>query len=149
MPGETIWFKAYLFEEYLPMAVTKHTDNSGNDLFLYKKEYAYVHLFFPHRNQYIINEMTWWIISNIFLLIILIALGFSVFNLYRQKFLNEVQNDFIRNVTHEFQTPLTTLTVGLDMISKPAIVDHPEKLAKYTRLMQGQTDYLKHHIDTS
>lgn len=138
---------SYLFEEYLPMAVTKHPDNSGNDLFLYKKDYAYVHLFFPHRNQYIINEMTWWIISNIFLLIILIALGFSVFHLYRQKFLNEVQNDFIRNVTHEFQTPLTTLTVGLDMISKPAIVDHPEKLAKYTRLMQGQTDYLKHHIE--
>jgi len=70
-----------------------------------------------------------------------------MFHLYRQKFLNEVQNDFIRNVTHEFQTPLTTLMVGLDAIAKPSIINYPEKLEKYTRLMQGQTAYLKQHIE--
>jgi two-component system phosphate regulon sensor histidine kinase PhoR len=75
------------------------------------------------------------------------ALGLSLFYLYRQKFLNEIQNDFIRNVTHEFQTPLTTITVGLDAITKPSIAENSEKLAKYTRLMQGQTQYLKQHID--
>ena len=138
---------SYLFQEYLPTAATKHPSNSGDDLPLYQKEHSYVHLFFPHRYQYIINEMTWWIVSGILLLLILIALGFSMFHLYRQKFLNEIQNDFIRNVTHEFQTPLTTLTVGLDTISKPSITEHPEKLQKYTRLMQGQTAYLKQHID--
>jgi two-component system phosphate regulon sensor histidine kinase PhoR len=138
---------SYLFQEYLPTAVSKHPVTDDAALFVYRKEYAYVHLYFPHRNQYIIKEMNWWIISSIVLLLILIALGYSIFHLYKQKFLNEVQNDFIRNVTHEFQTPLTTLTVGLDIIAKPGITEHPEKLAKYARLMQGQTDYLKHHIE--
>ncbi len=137
----------YQFQEYLPTAVSKHPVTDDADLFVYRKEYAYVHLYFPHRNQYIIKEMNWWIISSIILVLILIALGYSIFHLYKQKFLNEVQNDFIRNVTHEFQTPLTTLTVGLDMIAKPGITEQPEKLAKYARLMQGQTDYLKHHIE--
>jgi len=137
----------YLFQDYLPTAVTRHPENDGADLPLYQKNYAYVHLYFPHRNQYVIKEMNWWIIASIVLLLILIALGYSIFHLYKQKFLNEVQNDFIRNVTHEFQTPLTTLTLGLDMIAKPGITEHPEKLAKYARLMQGQTDYLKHHIE--
>lgn len=138
---------SYLFQEYLPTAVTKHPVTSSNDLQLYDKDYAYVNLYFPNRYQYILSEMSWWIISSVLLLVILIALGFSVFLLYKQKFLNEVQNDFIQNVTHEFQTPLTTLTVGLDNISKPSIIDHPEKLAKYTQLMQGQTAYLKQHIE--
>jgi two-component system, OmpR family, phosphate regulon sensor histidine kinase PhoR len=91
--------------------------------------------------------MSWWIISSIILLLILVALGFSMFHLYRQKFLNEVQNDFIRNVTHEFQTLLTTLLVGLDAIAKPSVISSPEKLEKYTRLMKGQTVYLKQHIE--
>jgi two-component system, OmpR family, phosphate regulon sensor histidine kinase PhoR len=50
-------------------------------------------------------------------------------------------------VTHEFQTPLTTLTVGLDAISKTSVIGQPEKMSKYTKLMQGQTNYLKQHID--
>jgi two-component system, OmpR family, phosphate regulon sensor histidine kinase PhoR len=137
----------YAYEVYIPTAASKHPDNSGIDLPLYKNDYAYIQLYFPHRSQYILSSMSWWIMSSILLLLILIALGFSMFHLYRQKFLNEVQHDFIRNVTHEFQTPLTTLMVGLDAISRPSIIDYPGKLEKYTRLMQGQTAYLKQHIE--
>lgn len=137
----------YEYEVYLPAAASGHPVNSGLALQPYKKDYAYVQLYFPHRSRYILSSMTWWIASSILLLLILIALGFSIFHLYRQKFLNEIQNDFIRNVTHEFQTPLTTLMVGLDAIAKPTIVDFPEKLEKYTKLMQGQTAYLKQHIE--
>lgn len=139
--------QAYDYEVYIPAAASRHPDNSGIDLPLYENDHSYVQLFFPHRSQYIISSMSWWIISSVFLLLILIALGFSIFQLYKQKFLNEVQNDFIRNVTHEFQTPLTTLMVGLDAIARPSIIDYPEKLEKYTRLMQGQTAYLKQHIE--
>ena len=137
----------YLYELYLPSADTKHPKSSGIDLIPYKKSYAYVHLFFPNRNQYILNSMTWWITSGVLLLLVLLALSLSIFFLYRQKFLNEVQNDFIQNVTHEFQTPLTTLIVGLDAIAKPSIVNHLQKLDTYIKLMRAQTAYLKHHIE--
>lgn len=137
----------YLYKSYLPSAASKHSQNTATDLPVYQKDYAYIILYFPYRNQYILGEMTWWITSSIILLLLLIALGISVFYLYRQKFLNEIQNDFIRNVTHEFQTPLTTLTVGLDAISKSTVTGQPEKMSKYIKLMQGQTNYLKQHID--
>jgi two-component system phosphate regulon sensor histidine kinase PhoR len=137
----------YAYESYIPAAASKHADNTDAEIAVYNSNYAYVVLFFPHRSQYILSSMSWWIVSSLLLLLILIALGFSMFHLYRQKFLNEVQNDFIRNVTHEFQTPLTTLMVGLDAIAKPSIIDYPEKLEKYTKLMQGQTAYLKQHIE--
>lgn len=113
----------------------------------YEKNYSYILLSFPHRNKFIFTEMRWWIVSSTLLILVLIALGISNFKLYRQKFLNEIQNDFIRNVTHEFQTPLTTLLVGLNILSKPSITEQPEKLEKYTGLMQAQTLYLKQHIE--
>ena len=137
----------HLFEFYLPAAVSKHGIDNKVDLKIYSKDYPYIQLYFPYRNNYIINSMTWWIISSTFLLLLLVALGLSIFYLYRQKFLNEIQLDFIRNVTHEFQTPLTTLTVGLDAIARPGIIDQPAKLSKYTNLMQGQAAYLKQHME--
>jgi two-component system phosphate regulon sensor histidine kinase PhoR len=139
--------KSWLFQQYLPSEASRHSGKEIPEMPAFQKDYSFAVLYFPYRNKYILSEMRWWILSSILLLLILIALGFSMFHLYRQKFLNEVQNDFIRNVTHEFQTPLTTLTVGLDMISKGSIAEHPDKLEKYTKLMQGQTEYLKHHIE--
>lgn len=138
---------SYLYELYLPSADTKHPKSSGIDLRPYQKDYAYVHLYFPNRNQYILNSMTWWITSGVLLFLVLIALSLSIFFLYRQKFLNEIQNDFIQNVTHEFQTPLTTLTVGLDAIAKPSIIEHRQKFEIYIKIMRAQTSYLKHHIE--
>ncbi len=137
----------FLYEMYLPSADTKHPVGSGVNLGAYKKNYPYIYLYFPHRNQYILNSMTWWIVSGFLLLLFLIALSLSIFFLYRQKFLNEIQNDFIRNVTHEFQTPLTTLIVGLDAVAKPSMAEHSQKFEIYIKLMQAQTAYLKHHIE--
>ena len=137
----------YLYEAYLPTAGTKHPTSPGGDLKWYKKKYAYVLLYFPHRSQYILNAMAWWIVSGALLLLVLVALSLSIFYLYRQKFLNEIQTDFIQNVTHEFQTPLTTLTVGLDAITNPTLMHHTEKFNLYIKLMQAQTAYLKHHIE--
>ena len=137
----------YVYEVYLPGVASAHPVNNSVALPLFANNYDYVLLYFPHRSQYIITAMSWWLASSLLLVLLLIALGFSMFHLYRQKFLNELQNDFIRNVTHEFQTPLTTLVIGLDAIAKPSIIDMPEKLEKYTRLMQGQAAYLKQHIE--
>src|SRR5258706_6814213 len=137
----------YLYEVYLPAAGSHDQLNSGNPLNKYKKSYCFIQLFFPHRSKYILHEMTFWIVGGILLFLLLVALGASVFYLYRQKFLNEMQNDFIRNITHEFQTPLTTLKLGLDMISKPGMLQRPDKLDKYISLMQAQTDYLHRHIE--
>jgi two-component system phosphate regulon sensor histidine kinase PhoR len=137
----------YLYEAYLPTAASHNLLNSGKALRYYNRNYSFIHLYFPHRSKYVLHEITFWIVASVILLIMLMALGASVFYLYRQKFLNELQNDFIRNITHEFQTPLTTLKLGLDMISKPGILEKPEKLEKYTSLMQAQTDYLHKHIE--
>ncbi|HEX8278763.1 MAG TPA: histidine kinase dimerization/phospho-acceptor domain-containing protein, partial [Segetibacter sp.] len=137
----------YLYELYLPAPGSFRTSTGSETNASYRKTYGYVRLYFPHRNQYILSSMTWWIVSAAFLLLVLLALGLSIFYLYRQKFLNEIQNDFIRNVTHEFQTPLTTLTVGLDGLSKPFIAGNQHKFELYVKLMQAQTAYLKHHIE--
>ena len=138
----------FAYEVQLPTLASREEASSHTiDLPVLKRDYSYVYLFFPNRNKYILGQMIWLIISSIFLVLLMTGLGISLFFLYKQKFLVETQNDFIRNVTHEFQTPLATLTLGLDALSKPTIYEHPEKLEKYRALMHGQVNYLKQHIN--
>jgi len=132
-----------LFNEHIPgtgQPISKSVFNKT----VYKREYSYIMLYFPNRSSYLLLMMRWWIITSFFLLVLMISLAVSIFYLYRQKFLNEVQNDFIRNVTHEFQTPLTTLTIGIDAVSRNS---NDERVAKYLQLMNGQISYLRQHID--
>src|SRR5690349_3631748 len=112
-----------LYAGYLPSLYPGKPGNVSMTTSDIRRPYGFIRLYFPYRNQYLLRSMIWWIISAVFLLLVLVAFSLTIFYLYRQKFLNEIQKDFIQNVTHEFQTPLTTLTVGLDAIAKPSIFE--------------------------
>jgi two-component system, OmpR family, phosphate regulon sensor histidine kinase PhoR len=140
--------KKYLYEEYIPNAASFHSDPVAIDAPLLKLKYAYVYLDFPNRNQYIISNMSSWIFTSVLLLVLLIGLGASMYYLYRQKFLNDVQKDFINNVTHEFSTPLTVIDLSTDALQKPGIAGNPDKYNKYVASIKYQNEYLKKHIQT-
>lgn len=135
------------YKKFFPAGTSRIPVENAGSLPPIKTNYSCIQLYFPHRNQYVWSEMKWWIMLSSLLLLLLIGLGVSIFFLYRQKFLNEIQSDFIKNVTHEFQTPLTTLTLGLDMLSKPDIFQQPLKMEKFTSVMRSQTEYLKSHME--
>jgi two-component system phosphate regulon sensor histidine kinase PhoR len=111
-----------------------------------KKDYSYVYLFFPKRNSYIITQMNAWILTSSLLLLLLIGFSLVIYYLFRQKFLNEVQKDFINNVTHEFSTPLMVIDLSTDALNKPSVIAQPEKITKYATSIRHQSEYLKKHI---
>lgn len=109
--------------------------------------YNHLTLFFPHRNKYILSKMNFWIISSIILLTVLILLSSSIYYLYRQKFLNEIQKDFVNNFTHEFKTPVSVINLAAEVLTHPAIAERPEKLARYAAIVQYQGNYLQEQIE--
>jgi two-component system phosphate regulon sensor histidine kinase PhoR len=111
------------------------------------EQYDHLTLYFPHRNQYILSRMNFWIISSFILLLLLILLGGSVYYLYRQKFLNETQKDFVNNFTHEFKTPVSVINLAADVLANPATASKPEKLARYAAIVQYQGNYLQDQIE--
>lgn len=136
---------AYDFVIYLPSATAAKKSNitmptSGN-------AYNHLALYFPHRNKYILSKMNFWIISSVILLIVLILLGSSIYYLYRQKFLNEIQRDFVNNFTHEFKTPVSVINLAAEVLTNPSIAERPEKLARYASIVQYQGNYLQEQIE--
>jgi two-component system, OmpR family, phosphate regulon sensor histidine kinase PhoR len=136
---------AYEFVVYLPSATA--AKNSKITMPSPVKPYNYLALYFPHRNKYVLSKMNFWIISSIILLIVLILLGSSIYYLYRQKFLNEIQRDFVNNFTHEFKTPVSVINLAAEVLSNPSIAQRPEKLARYASIVQYQGNYLQEQIE--
>ena len=136
----------YVYDAYLPSAGSGYTNDTTIVLPIIQKNYSYVYLFFPHRNKYIINQMTGWIVSSALLLIVLLGFAASLYYFFKQKFLVEIQKDFINNVTHEFSTPLSVIELSVDGLEKPAAQVNQEKQQKFINAIRYQTDYLKNHI---
>ena len=87
----------YTAEQYINLPDSYFPSDKEKQLALYKRDYSYIALYFPHRGQYILKQMMFWIASSGLLLVVLIGLGFSIFYLYRQKFYYETQKDFVNN----------------------------------------------------
>jgi two-component system phosphate regulon sensor histidine kinase PhoR len=136
----------YVYEAYLPSAGSSKTNDTSISLPHIEKNYSYIYLFFPHRNKYIISQMTSWIVSSALLLLVLLGFAASLYYFFKQKFLVEIQKDFINNVTHEFSTPLSVIELSVDGLSKPVDKTNIEKQEKYVNAIRFQADYLKNHI---
>jgi len=136
----------YVAEQYIPAAAARY-DPSHNVLPVYQRDHDYVLLYFPHRNKYVLAQMNFWFISTAILFIVLIGLAVILFYFYRQKFLVEVQKDFVNNFTHEFKTPLAVMKISSEVLLQDKIVNQPERLYKYANIIQHQTEHLQSQVE--
>jgi two-component system, OmpR family, phosphate regulon sensor histidine kinase PhoR len=139
--------KKYIYEDYIPTAASGFNITPVRGLPVYAQEYDHILLYFPHRSQYILGEMNFWIISSVALFLALIGLAISLFYFYRQKFLAEVQKDFVNNFTHEFKTPLAVIKIASDVLAQHDISQKPERLKRYASIIQNQTTHLQNQVE--
>ncbi|HMK05833.1 MAG TPA: HAMP domain-containing sensor histidine kinase [Ferruginibacter sp.] len=136
----------FIIEKYIDLPDAYHASANEKELPLIQKDYSYILLFFPHRGQYIIKQMIFWIASSGLLLLVLIGFGASIFYLYRQKFFNETQKDFVNNFTHEFKTPLAVIKIAADVLQQNNIVERPDRLKNYAGIINEQTSHLQAQV---
>ncbi|MBL7751117.1 MAG: HAMP domain-containing histidine kinase [Chitinophagaceae bacterium] len=109
--------------------------------------YGHLGLYFPNRNKYVLLQINFWVISIIALLAFIILFSVGVYLIFRQRFLHELQKDFIHQLTHEFKTPVSVLTLASDVLQKPEIANQPQKLATYADIVGQQTRYLGNQLE--
>lgn len=138
--------KKYAAQQYIDLPDAYFPSKNEKEMQVYDRSYPYIALYFPHRGQYILKQIIFWIASSGFLLLVLIGFGFSVFYLYRQKFFNETQRDFVNNFTHEFKTPLAVIKIAADVLQQQSTLNNPEKLKNYAGIIRDQTSHLQSQV---
>ncbi len=77
------------------------------------REPVYLNIYFPKSHAYLLSQMATMLILSILLIAILVyAFYYTVHTIFRQKRLSEMKNDFINNMTHEFKTPISTISLA-------------------------------------
>lgn len=107
----------------------------------------YFGVYFPSKQSYIINEMGIWLFSSSIILIIIIFFAYTISVILKQKRLSEIKNDFINNITHEFKTPISTISLSAEVLLGKNIVNEPERLANYANIIKEENNRLKNQVD--
>jgi len=102
---------------------------------------------FPSKGSFLFQNLDFWILSSFVTLLITGFFVYAMFVILRQKKLSEVQRDFVNNMTHEFQTPISTIRVATDVLSQKKILDQPERFKKYVQIIRQENLRLKNQVE--
>jgi two-component system phosphate regulon sensor histidine kinase PhoR len=107
----------------------------------------YFSVSFPHYPIVSLNNIPMWMITSAVLILVVLFFMFALFVVFTQKSVTQVQRDFINNMTHEFKTPISTISVIQQVISDPEIVKTPQRLATYTQIIGDEIRRLNDQVE--
>lgn len=113
---------------------------SPNNIFI-KPEYLTVH--FPNENKYLLQTMwSMLVVSGMVMLILIFSFYYFISTILRQKKLGAIKNDFISNMTHEFKTPISTISLASEMLGDESVTKTPEKQARFLKMIKDENKRL-------
>lgn len=115
---------------------------------IYKNDHMLLGVWFPDERNRAFQNIFWWLLLCFALLTILVF-GF-IFNIYsylRQKKISEMKTDFVNNITHEFKTPIATISLASEMLLNPLVLASETKTRKYAGIIYDENIRLKNQVD--
>jgi len=95
------------------------------------------------------KSLTWRIVTSVaFTLIILAAFYLTVRTMLRQKKLAKIKNDFINNMTHEFKTPIATISLAVDAMRNEKVIEDRQKLSYFSGIIKEENQRMNRQVET-
>lgn len=107
----------------------------------------YFGVYFPDKELHLMGQMGIWIVSTIFLLLVILFFSYTIWVILQQKKLSEIRTDFINNMTHELKTPISTIALSTEVLSNPNITKSPDRLSNYAKIIKEETERLKGQVE--
>lgn len=102
---------------------------------------------FPGKRSDILAGMKLWIISAFIFLVILFLFAYMIIDLSRQKKLAQLKADFVNNMTHELQTPITNIGMASEVLRAANPVLDTGKAAQYVDIIYQENQRLKLQVE--
>ena len=94
------------------------------------------------------TQSVWFLMpSLIFTLILLITFIVTLVLVFRQKKLTELKNDFINNMTHEFKTPISSISSAAQMLSDDSVPKTDKMVKRLSTTINDETKRLRFQVE--
>lgn len=110
-----------------------------------QKGILYIH--FPNMQSFLFSSVKFMIPAIIFTLMLLIVFIFTIWSIFRQKRLTEIKNDFINNMTHEFKTPISTISLAAQMLRDPSVTKSETMFKHISGVIVDETKRLRFQVE--
>ena len=106
-----------------------------------------VNIHFPDMSSYIFSSVKFMIPALIFTGVLLITFIFTIVVIFRQKRFSEMRNDFINNMTQEFKTPISSISLAAQMLKDDTITKSPTMLSHLSGVIVDETKRLRFQVE--
>lgn len=106
-----------------------------------------VAIHFPDRGSYMYNDIKFMIPSMIFIIVLIITFIVTIYSISMQKKLSEMKNDFINNMTHEFKTPISTISLAAQMLNDSSLTKSPAMFNHISGVINDETKRLRFLVE--
>ncbi len=104
---------------------------------------------FPRKANYVLGSMGLMLGgSGLFLIIIISTFALSLWFIIRQKKTSEMQADFINNMTHEFKTPIATISLAADTIANSKVISDEDKVRHFIGMIKKENSRMNRQVET-
>ena len=107
----------------------------------------YLKVCFPTRKNFIFSTLHFIVPSFVFTFILLLVFVFTIITAFRQKKLTEMKNDFINNMTHEFKTPISSISLAAQMLNDQGVRKSPAMLHQISNVINDETKRLRFQVE--
>jgi two-component system phosphate regulon sensor histidine kinase PhoR len=127
-------------KEDLLQAPVYKVNLSPNNVFIKPQ---YLSVYFPYQQKYLLKSMIVMLsASGVFILVAVFSFYYSISTIMKQKKLSEMKNDFISNMTHEFKTPISTISLACEVLSDKTIQKSPERVDNFIKMIGDENKRL-------
>jgi len=121
----------------------KELIEKGNAFVLFQADIytspEYLLIYFPREKQFLLTELWGMLLISIILIIVIVySFTYTITIIFRQKRLSEMKNDFINNMTHEFKTPISTISLACEALGDKDLRGSSEMLESYISMIRDE-----------
>jgi two-component system phosphate regulon sensor histidine kinase PhoR len=103
----------------------------------------YLAVYFPDQQSFLIGKIWISLASSIMLVLVIIAIfGYAIYTIMTQKKISEIKNDFINNMTHEFKTPISTVSLACEALQDDDVKKNNTFMKRYISIIEAENKRL-------
>lgn len=103
---------------------------------------------FPEQKSFLLKKI-WLTLSSsaLLILVIMFCFGYAIHTILRQKKLSDIKNDFISNMTHEFKTPIATVSLACEALQDHDIKQSENMINRYIKIISDENKRLGQQVE--
>lgn len=106
-------------------------------------------IYFPNKNVYLLSSISGMLALSIILIVVITSLFYKTLQMFiQQKKITQIKNDLINNITHEFKTPISTISVACEALKEPELVKGQSSVDRYAAIIKEENERLRMMVET-